>query len=66
MKKWLVPALCSLPFVGIAIWFLAGKNAGNAALIGLALACPLAHVFLMKHDGHGNKHKKADHTHHHE
>lgn len=53
MKKWLVPALCALPFIGIALWVIAGKNLGNLATIGLFLACPLGHLFLMKHDDHG-------------
>jgi hypothetical protein len=62
MKKWLVPLLCALPFVGIAIWFIAGKNTGNAAILGLALACPLSHIFLMKHDhGHPTKNGGDDH-----
>ena len=59
MKKWLVPALCALPVVGIALWIIAGKNAGNAALIGLALACPLTHIMFMKHD-HTNNHDKHE------
>ncbi len=54
MKKWLFPILCALPFVGVALWFLAGKNIGNLATIGLILACPLSHIFLVKHNG---KHK---------
>ena len=52
-----MPALCALPIVGILLWFLAGKNLGNMATIGLFLACPLSHIFLMKHDDH-DKHKK--------
>lgn len=62
MKKWLMPALCALPFVGIAVWFLAGKNIGSLAALGLFLACPLGHMFLMKHDDHGN-HKNHDDKH---
>lgn len=59
MKKWLVPALCAIPFVGIILWFLAGKNAGNAAILGLALACPLTHMVFMKHDHtNHNDHKE--------
>lgn len=54
MNKWLMPALCALPFIGVALWFLAGKNVGNLATIGLVLACPLSHLFLMKHD-HNNQ-----------
>lgn len=57
MKKFLLPLICVLPFVGIILWFVAGKNIGNLATIGLFLACPLAHIFLMKHDHHGH-HKK--------
>ncbi len=62
MKKWLMPALCALPFIGIALWFLAGKNIGNLAMIGLFLACPLGHMVLMKHDDHG-KHTNHDNKH---
>lgn len=52
MKKWLIPILCVLPFVGVLLWFIAGKNVGNLLTFGLILACPLSHVFLMKHDHH--------------
>lgn len=51
-KKFLIPLLCVLPFIGIAIWFVARKNAGNLLTWGLILACPLSHMFLMKHDHH--------------
>lgn len=59
MNKWLIPFLCALPFIGIALWFFSGKNPGNFLTLGLVLACPLTHVFLMKHDDHKdhNKHK---------
>lgn len=57
MKKWLMPALCALPIVGVVLWFIAGKNLGNFGTIALVLACPLSHIFLMKHDDH-DKHKK--------
>lgn len=57
MKKWLVPVLCALPFVGVGLWFLAGKNLGSVATIGLILACPLLHLLFMRHDGHsGHRH----------
>lgn len=49
MKKFLVPILCVLPFVGVALWFIAGKNVGNLLTFSLILACPLSHIFLMKH-----------------
>lgn len=63
MKKWLMPLLCVLPVAGIALWFLAGKNIGNVATIGLILACPLSHIFLMKHDNHGeHKDHKDNHN----
>lgn len=58
MKKKLFPILCALPFIGVTLWFLAGKNIGNFATIGLVLACPLAHIFLMKHTDHNQHHKK--------
>ena len=58
MKKFLVPLLCALPFVGIALWFFAGKNIGNFLTFGLILACPLSHMFLM---GHGDKKEKHKH-----
>ncbi len=57
-KKWLLPMLCALPFVGIALWFIAGKNIGNILTWGLVLACPLSHIFLMNH---GNKKEKHIH-----
>lgn len=50
MKKWLFPILCALPIVGIVLWYIVGKNPGNLAAFGLVLACPLAHMFFMKHD----------------
>ena len=56
MKKYLVPLLCALPFVGIALWFIAGKNIGNLLTFGLILACPLSHVFLMGHGNNKDKH----------
>lgn len=55
-----MPLLCALPFVGIGLWFLSGKNVGNFATIGLFLACPLSHIFLMKHDSHGKHHDHKD------
>ncbi|MDP1721930.1 MAG: DUF2933 domain-containing protein [Candidatus Gottesmanbacteria bacterium] len=58
MKKLLIPILCALPFVGIALWFITGKNAGNLLTFGLILACPLSHMFLM---GHGNAKKEHKH-----
>lgn len=60
MKKWLVSLLCILPIVGVILWFIAGKNIGNVATIALFLACPLSHVFLMKHDHN----KKGGEQHH--
>lgn len=58
MKKWLVPMLCVLPFLGIALWFIAGRNVGNALFYGLILACPLSHIFLMKYGDHSHEAKK--------
>ncbi|MBI4065227.1 DUF2933 domain-containing protein [Candidatus Gottesmanbacteria bacterium] len=63
MKKWLLPALCALPIVGVILWYIVGKNTGNLATFGLILACPLAHIFMMKHD-HGNKKGHVDHKDH--
>ena len=62
MKKYLLLALCILPVAGVILWFIAGKNLGNLAAIGLFLACPLSHVFLMKH----GEHQKKGGEHHHE
>ena len=60
-KKWLVPILCGLPIIGFILWMIAGKNPGNLLTLGLILACPLSHIFLMKHDGHGrDKHDHKD------
>ncbi|MEK7543507.1 MAG: DUF2933 domain-containing protein [Patescibacteria group bacterium] len=58
MKKWLLPIVCALPLIGVALWFIAGKNVGNLLTFGLILACPLSHIFLMKH---GNKKEKHIH-----
>ncbi|KKU25129.1 MAG: hypothetical protein UX37_C0030G0002 [Microgenomates group bacterium GW2011_GWA2_46_16] len=58
VKKRLALILCALPFIGIALWLLAGKNAGNLLTWGLILACPLSHMFLM---GHGDKKEKHKH-----
>ena len=55
MKKKLLYLLCALPFVGVVLWFVAGKNLGTMATFALVLACPLSHVFLMKHDAHDHK-----------
>lgn len=52
--------LCVLPFVGVALWFLGGKNTGNLLFYGLILACPLSHMFFMKH----NHHAKGGEHHH--
>lgn len=52
MKKWFLPILCALPFVGVLLWFIAGKNVNNLVSLGLFLACPLMHLFFMKHN-HG-------------
>lgn len=52
MKKLLIPILCALPFIGVVLWFVAGKNIGNVATLGLVLACPLAHIFLMREGDH--------------
>lgn len=48
--------LCVLPFVGVALWFITGKNVGNLLTFGLILACPLSHIFLMKHGNNKEKH----------
>ena len=55
MKKYLIPLLCALPFIGVALYFITGKNIGNIATIGLVLACPLSHLFLMKHEDHNDR-----------
>lgn len=60
MKKLLLPLLCILPIAGVLLWYISGKNLGNFGTIALVLACPLSHVFLMKHDDHT---KGGDHHH---
>jgi hypothetical protein len=56
-----MPALCALPVVGVAPGF-SLENIGNLATIGLFLACPLSHMFLMKHDTRGDhKYHKDNH-----
>lgn len=62
-KKWLLPLLCGLPIVGVILWMIAGKNTTNLLTLGLILACPLSHMFLMKHDGHDKD--KHDNKHNH-
>lgn len=57
MKKWLLPLLCVLPLVGIGLWFLLGKNLSSVLTAGLILACPLSHIFLMKHGGSDHHHQ---------
>ncbi|MBI5448821.1 DUF2933 domain-containing protein [Candidatus Gottesmanbacteria bacterium] len=57
MKKYLPHLLCALPFIGVLLWFIAGKNIGNMVTIGLVLACPLSHLFFMNH-GHDDHQKK--------
>lgn len=60
-KKWLISLLCALPFLGVLLWFIAGKNMNTTLTLGLILACPLSHMFLMNHhkseggDDHGKK-----------
>ena len=49
------------PLIGFILWMIAGKNPGNLLTLGLILACPLSHIFLMKNDGHGrDKHDHKD------
>ena len=59
MKKWI---LCAVPILGVFLWYASGQNIATFAMLGLVLACPLGHMFLMKHDGHG-KHKNHSDTH---
>lgn len=54
---------CALPFLGVLVWFLAGKNIGNMATIGLVLACPLSHLFFMNHGQHDHAKKKGGEHH---
>ena len=65
MKKYLLPLLCALPILGVLLWFVADKNIGTLATFGLFLACPLSHLFLMKHENH-EKQKTKGGEHHHE
>lgn len=51
IKKYLVPLLCLLPVVVFLLWNLSGSNLGSFLSFGIILACPLSHVFFMKHDG---------------
>ncbi len=56
MKKRHIPFLCLLPFLGVGLWYLSGKNIGNLLTFGLVLACPLSHIFLMNHHKKGGEH----------
>lgn len=51
IKKYLVPILCLSPIVVFLLWNLSGRNSGSFLSFGIILACPLFHIFLMKHDG---------------
>lgn len=55
-----VPILCAIPFIGIALWLLAGKHPENLLTMGLVFACPLSHLLLMRHDGHTHQETHAD------
>ena len=58
IKKWILPILCALPVVGVVLWFIAGKNINNFLTLGFFLACPLSHIFLMKHHKGNDDHKQ--------
>lgn len=60
MKKWLLPLLCGLPVIGVVLWFVAGKNVNNLLTLGIFLACPLSHLFLMRHGGNENNDHRTE------
>jgi hypothetical protein len=55
MKTWHL-LLCALPFVVLGLWIISGKNINSVLTFGVILACPLAHMLLMKHNGKGGDH----------
>lgn len=44
--------LCTIPLAGGAIYLAAGGNVNTLLTFGLIAACPLMHMFMMKHDDH--------------
>ena len=62
MNKWLFPLVCVLPVIGVILWYISGKNFANVAMIGLVLACPLSHIFLMGHGEHHHTKKGGEKT----
>lgn len=56
VKRNLTFILCALPFVGVALWFLGGRNIGNVLALGPVLACPLSHIVFMRHHHEKNNH----------
>lgn len=46
-------ACCLIPLVGLAVIFLFKIEVGTAVFAGLALLCPLSHLFMMRYMDHG-------------
>lgn len=58
---WWVLALCLLPIAAVAAIALFDVPASTVFLVGVALLCPLLHVFMMRGHNHGSV---AHFTHH--
>lgn len=45
--------ICLLPVVGLAAVYLFDIPLSTVVLVALVLACPLSHIFMMRHGAHG-------------
>lgn len=50
MKNKILVLVCLLPIAGVLLWRFSGGSWGSFFTWSLVLACPLSHLFLMKHD----------------